>query len=53
MAAGAFGKLQRSSGFWSKVKNFGKKVVGGLKKVGATVLDGVSAFAGGVSRSLP
>ena len=52
MAAGAFGKIKQSAGFWSKLKNVGRKVAGGLKKVGATVLDGVGALAAGVAANM-
>ena len=49
MAAGVFGKIQRSAGFWDKVKRFGRGVWKGMKRVGATVLEGIGAFAGGIA----
>ena len=49
MAAGAFRKM-RTNGFWDKVKSIGSKVWSGVKKGAATVLDGVSQFAGGFAQ---
>ena len=49
MAAGFFGKVQRSAGVWGNIKKFGKGVWKGIKKVGATILNGIGAVAGAIA----